>query len=374
MKTLFYLSVIILVVTSACTTNLHFGTQGYDDVYYNPDSKTTSSIIVEKNDVNKDKSSYEETYNSEFNNQLSKDIEGYTEETDYYYDNNQTSEEYYDEDGSYIVNNYYGDYYEDDGYYGSYSHQFTRFGHYYYPSHYYDPYWSPYWGWNSGWYIGYSYNPWYYPYWGYSPWYHNSWHNGYWHGYNDGLWAGGGYNDGLANNVFSDTYYGPRIPASGNGSSSTSTGRVPETNENGARIGTHNTKPVTNTNTTSRIDEGKTPTVAIDNNNAIIRTPAAHSSSSSSRIDNTKPLEAKPTTSVGKEINRENRPSLQIDPSTSARVVDNTNSSKSRTNNEVRPYNKPEYNSRTNYNVKPTRNNANVNSSSRTNNNNSTTR
>jgi hypothetical protein len=181
-------------------------------------------------------------------------LDGYSTVDDYYpeggYSAQRTteadrpySEQYVDENGNTVINNYYGDYYEDDNNF-DYSARINRFhrnnwGWSYYDPFYtnmyyytYDPfywgtsiyvgYWPSYsWGWNSwGWNDGWGWNNgwgWNSPY--YSPACYGGWNYGwggsYWNGYNNGYWNG--FNDGLAHGGYYNTYdgysgiyYGPR--------------------------------------------------------------------------------------------------------------------------------------------------------------------
>lgn len=150
--------------------------------------------------------------------------EGYTPEEN----SNQTySEQYVDENGNNVTNNYYGDYYEDGNDY-SYASRINRFHRPMYNYGYYNPYYTnmyyynndPYY-WGTSIYIGYqpSYS------WGYSGWGWNygwGWNSpyyspacyggGYGYGYGGSYWGGNnhgynhGFNDGLAYGGYYNTY------------------------------------------------------------------------------------------------------------------------------------------------------------------------
>lgn len=137
---------------------------------------------------------------------------------------NGNADQSYTSDGKTIINNYYGDDYDDDemGYYSTRINRFHRSYvgfNYYSPAFcgvYYDPFFSP--GWNFGIGFGYSYgyydpffnpfyNPWYSPfspYYGFGGWggygnydaYRWGYNNGYWDGRNDNGYYGGGYYNG----------------------------------------------------------------------------------------------------------------------------------------------------------------------------------
>ncbi|MDP6909264.1 MAG: hypothetical protein QF371_07155, partial [Flavobacteriales bacterium] len=173
-------------------------------------------------------------------------LDGYSTVDDYYPEdgytgNNPQTEQYVDEDGNTIINNYYGDDYDDSDFgYAARINRFHRpiYGYNYYDSYYtnmywytYDPYyygtsiymnsWNPYfgyswspwysnwgwtygWGWNSPFYTPACYNGWNY---GYGGGYWNGYNHGYWNGFNDGLAYGGYYNTYDGN---SGIYYGHR--------------------------------------------------------------------------------------------------------------------------------------------------------------------
>jgi hypothetical protein len=174
-------------------------------------------------------------------------LDGYSTVDDYYpeggYNQNISttepySEQYADENGNGVTNNYYGNYYEDDNDF-SYSSRIRRFhrnnswGYYdpWYTNMYYynyDPFFwgtsiyigyrpSFSWGWNSGWGWNSTFG-WNQPY-GYPACYGgNGWgwgNGGYWNGYNNG--CNNGFNDGLATGGYYNTfdsnsgiYYGHR--------------------------------------------------------------------------------------------------------------------------------------------------------------------
>ena len=175
-------------------------------------------------------------------------LDGYSTVDDYYPEEGYTapsnsnqpySEQYVDENGNNITNNYYGDYYEDNDYaYASRIRRFHRFnngwGYYdpWYTNMYYynyDPFfWGtsiyvgawPSWGWNYGWGwntwgVGFGWNSWGWNNcwgggwngWGWNSPYWNGYNNGYWNGFNDGLAYGGYYN---TYDPYSGIYYGPR--------------------------------------------------------------------------------------------------------------------------------------------------------------------
>lgn len=182
-----------------------------------------------------------------------------------------SQESYVDENGRTVVNNYYGDVYEDDG--GYYSTRIQRFHRpfggfgYYSPAYcgfYNDPFWNPGWnigfGWSTGfgpsWGIGYGwgigmpygyydpffnpwFNPWNNPYYGFGGWGFNnpySWgyRDGYWDGRNDGgYWNGGGFGRGGSRNT---VIRGPR-PNRG-GTVSTAGGRTVPSRESSPSTGT----------------------------------------------------------------------------------------------------------------------------------------
>ena len=177
-------------------------------------------------------------------------LDGYSTVDDYYNEEEYTpaennpnqpySEQYVDESGNNVTNNYYGDYYEDDDDY-EYASRINRFHRPMYNYGYYDPYYTNmyyynndpfYWG--TSIYIGYQssffWNRYSLGWWGYgnNP-YGFGWNNGfgtpacyggggwfggggnYWNGYNngfnDGLVYGGYYNTFDSN---SGIYYGHR--------------------------------------------------------------------------------------------------------------------------------------------------------------------
>ncbi len=169
-------------------------------------------------------------------------LDGYSTADDYYpeegyvsEDNGSSqnySEQYVDENGNNVTNNYYGDYYEDDNDY-SYSSRIRRFHNYNSSWGYYDPWYTnmyyytydPFF-WGTSIYIGYR--PSYYsnlncgfgntygygygyggfgwnsPYGGYPACYggygYGGINNGYWNGYNNG------FNDGLSYGGYYNTY------------------------------------------------------------------------------------------------------------------------------------------------------------------------
>jgi len=168
-------------------------------------------------------------------------LDGYSTVDDYYPEGgySQTngsqqpySEQYVDENGNNVTNNYYGDYYEDDNDY-AYSSRIRRFhrnnsawGYYdpWYTNMYYynyDPFywgtsiyvgaWPNYgWGWNNcGWNGGFGWNNGWNNGWGWNggfgmPACYGGWGGGYWNGYNNGYWNG--YYDGLAQGGYYNTY------------------------------------------------------------------------------------------------------------------------------------------------------------------------
>ncbi len=164
-------------------------------------------------------------------------LDGYSTVDDYYPEDGNTgnapqSEQYVDEEGNTVINNYYGDDYDDSDFgYAARINRFHRpvYGYSYYDSYYtnlywytYDPYyygssiygnsWCPYYG--NSWSPWYSYGGWSYG-WGwnnpyYTPAYYGGWNYGYggsyWNGYNNGYWNG--YNDGLASGGYYNTYDG----------------------------------------------------------------------------------------------------------------------------------------------------------------------
>ena len=188
-------------------------------------------------------------------------LDGYSTVDDYYPEGGYTSsnrqqqpysEQYVDENGNNITNNYYGDYYEDSDYF--YASRIRRFHRNYGAWGYYDPFYTnmyyynydpffwgtsiyvgawPYygwgwnnWGWNSGfgWNYGLGWNSgwgWYggfgmpacYGGWGGGYW--NGYNNGYWHGFNNGLAYGGYFNTFDTN---SGIYYGHRGSSVSSGS------------------------------------------------------------------------------------------------------------------------------------------------------------
>lgn len=194
-------------------------------------------------------------------------LDGYStyDQDDYYQpqNNNQqgapSSQQYVDENGdTYITNNYYGDYYEDDYdyFYASRINRFHRpiWGFGYYDPFYTNMYWYNYdpfffgtsiyagwgwggfyrpwgWGWNTGFGWGGWYNNWGWNGWGYSPYCYSGWgmggygmgynmgyNHGYWNGYYDGLAMGGmGYYNTY--DVNSGIYYGHRAGSGSNGGS-----------------------------------------------------------------------------------------------------------------------------------------------------------
>lgn len=192
-------------------------------------------------------------------------LDGYSTVDDYYPEEGYTSqsnanqpysEQYVDENGNNITNNYYGDYYEDDNDY-FYSSRIRRFhrsnnawGYYdpWYTNMYYynyDPfYWGtsiyvggwPYygWGWNNwGWGGGFGWNGGWNNGWGWNggfgtPACYGGWGGGYWNGYNNGYWNG--YYDGMAHGGYYNTfdsnsgiYYGHR-GSTGNAGNTIGTG------------------------------------------------------------------------------------------------------------------------------------------------------
>lgn len=197
-------------------------------------------------------------------------LDGYSTVDDYYQDGRATSmqnsnqartEQYVDESGNNITNNYYGDYYEDNNDY-DYAARINRFHRPIYGSGYYDPFytnmyyynydpffwgtsiyigyrpsywfgwnnwgWNNGWGWNSGWGWngGWGMNggwgfPACYGGYGFGGNYWNGYNNGYWNGFSDGLAYGGYYNTFDQN---SGIYYGPRGSAATSGSTTSTIG------------------------------------------------------------------------------------------------------------------------------------------------------
>lgn len=169
---------------------------------------------------------------------------------------NGSTDQSYSSDGKTIINNYYGDVYEDDdmGYYSTRIRRFHRSYvgfNYYSPAFcgiYYDPFYSP--GWNFGIGFGYSYgyydpffnpfyNPWYSPYspyYGYGGWggygnydaYRWGYNNGYWDGRNDNGYNGGGYYGGGRGGSKNTIIRGPRPTRGGTVSSAGGNRLAPE--------------------------------------------------------------------------------------------------------------------------------------------------
>lgn len=173
-------------------------------------------------------------------------LDGYSTVDDYYPEEGYVaesnssepySEQYVDENGNNITNNYYGDYYEDDNDY-FYSSRIRRFHRNYGGWGYYDPWytnmyyynydpffwgtsinvgfwpnygWGSGFGWNTGWNNGWGWNGGFY---GTPACYGGGWYgyggnywNGYNNGFNDGLAYGGYYN---TFDSYSGIYYGHR--------------------------------------------------------------------------------------------------------------------------------------------------------------------
>lgn len=186
----------------------------------------------------------DEVFVEEIAAQAQEPAEQYYEDIDYtdgYYDENYSdSQARTDGQGNtYITNNYYGDYYENDyttrlnRFYTPYS----GFG-YYSPCYggYYDPWYGyggmsisigwgwgyPYYGYGGGYWGGgywgggypyYGWNSWYWGYPGYG--YGAGYNHGYWNGYNNGYWNG--YYDGYYGGDYygGGYYYGPRRESGG---------------------------------------------------------------------------------------------------------------------------------------------------------------
>ena len=210
------------LMTSACSSSLQISGGNIDDLYYWPgdnppvyageelpnigsNTKTANEDMLIISEVEKGKDG-----TNTLNNYIYSD-----DEPDWYSDVQARNIEIinssdqdtliipYEDDGTYIVNNYYMD---DNDYY--YSNR-LRFFH---DSYYYDPYWNfTYnWGWGSYYYSPYSrWNSWYWNPWGYSsmgwydPWYYNSW--GYYNPWYYGSYYG--YNSWY-HPYYSHNYYG----------------------------------------------------------------------------------------------------------------------------------------------------------------------
>jgi hypothetical protein len=259
-------SIILLTSCSSYTINT-YGTSE-DDLYYSKnDARTRTPIYHEEIKVQDMSGANTSNYADQDQQNNSVNYSSYTPSNDAY--NNSQNPNYsqpsqesgVDENGRTIVNNYYGDVYEDDG--GIYSTRIQRFHRpfggfgYYSPAYcgfYNDPFWNPGWniglgfnngfgpGWNMGWGIGMGwgmgwgngfydpffdpwFNPFFSPYYGFGGWGNNPYNwgyrDGYWDGRNDnGNWNGGFGRGGSRNTVIR----GPR-PSRG-GTVSTAGGRT----------------------------------------------------------------------------------------------------------------------------------------------------
>lgn len=236
---IFTMSSILLMSCSSYTINTHSSTQ--DDLYFSKsDADNKPEVVynpeVQVQDMSKaNTSSYTEeniqNSNANYQNYNSNNSQGNTTNQNPNYSTQQVSpneqESYVDENGRTIVNNYYGDVYDDgDSYYSTrirrFHRPYTGFT-YYSPAYcgfYADPFWGSGWnigigysyGWGSNWAFNYGfnygfgfdpffdpwfspwYNPWMSPYYGFGGWNSYAWgyRNGYWDGRNDnGYWNGG---------------------------------------------------------------------------------------------------------------------------------------------------------------------------------------
>ncbi len=231
MKTNISLLIVGSILTVSCsTTNMTYTSpNSTDDLYYSKADAKAEPIFHEEVQVQDmspaNSSRYGEEpqvqnpssqnyYNQEQNNTSNPNTQNPNYSTN--------SESYTDENGKTVINNYYGDVYEDDG--GYYSTRIQRFHRpfvgfgYYSPAYcgfYNDPFWSPGWsigfgysyGWGASWNMGFNYgwydpfyspwyDPWYNPWYGYGGWggynaYRWGYRDGYWDGRNDGNWYNG---------------------------------------------------------------------------------------------------------------------------------------------------------------------------------------
>jgi hypothetical protein len=257
------LSSIVLSSCSSYTINTYGGSE--DDLYYSKsDARNDAPIFHEEVQVQDMSKANTSSYTEQDQQNTSGNYSNYN----YTNDNQNGStvnpnyatqqESYVDENGKTIINNYYGDVYDDEG--GYYSTRIQRFHRpyggfgYYSPAYcgfYNDPFWNS--GWNIGfgysygfgpsWSIGYGwgigmgygfydpffdpwFNPYFSPYYGFGGWGNNAYNwgyrDGYWDGRNDnGYWNNGGFGRGGNRNT---VIRGPR-PSRG-GTVSTAGGRT----------------------------------------------------------------------------------------------------------------------------------------------------
>jgi hypothetical protein len=204
---------LIALIASACSTSVQMTGRYVDDLYYWPgdapleeaeavlpsigtdDKKIDNDMLIisevgkdDKGNKTLDNYIYAEDEPDWYKNVQAQNIETINKAE------NDTIIIPAEDDGTYIVNNYYLD---DNNYY-SYSDRIRRFHNPYY----YDPFWNnsfyggwndPFYSWNypyssyySGW-NSWGWDPWYNS-WGYSPYCYNSWYGGY------NSWYGGYYN------------------------------------------------------------------------------------------------------------------------------------------------------------------------------------
>ncbi len=264
------ISSMVLSSCSSYTINT-FGTKD-DDLYFSKkDAQFSGPIYNEEVRVNDLSPANSSSYSNQDQQNTSANYSNYTPSNNNDYSNqsnqnynNGSQERSIDENGQTVVNNYYGDVYEDNG--GYFSTRIQRFHRpmlgfgYYSPAYcgfYNDPFWNPGWnigfGWSNGfgpsWGVGYGwgfgggfydpffnpwFDPWFSPYYGFGGWGFNNpyawgYRNGYWDGRNDaGFWNGGNAWGGNRNTVIR----GPR-PGRG-GIVSTAGGRTVPTREVGS--------------------------------------------------------------------------------------------------------------------------------------------
>jgi hypothetical protein len=306
--------------------------QTNDDLYYRP-SKKTENFRAEKtidHYTNSDKPYEEPPFSSPENGQSDATANAGNHVTNNGNDNSQqrkgiSTSEYDDGYGNtYVTNNYYGDYYNND--YPSYTARINRFyrpaiGWGYYNC-YFDPFWDPWWGWNGwGFQPGFSISfgwgwPWWYGGWGWNwgwGWGWNSWAwnwgwywgNPYWNGYFHGYWNG--FYDGLYGNYWNTNwwagananpnrfYYGPRrmaAPVQDNNNATVNAGDVntprvikselPAVNDNNRAITTNrytrDVKPIQSygpgrTPESYSINKNKSDLRPSDSDNSIVSQP-----------------------------------------------------------------------------------------------------
>lgn len=282
MKTAIFPIFLVLILISACTTT--YNSYNYSDPNYLTADEFQETIIYEKNV-------------SVFEEEIDKD--------------SSISEE-----GN-IVNNYYGDYYEDesqyDFYYSSRIRRFHRpyYNYGYYGNYYTNSYWytgNPYhcgtsiyytYGWSSPYhydYWGYGYyNPFYYSY--YTPYYYGGYYNNHYHGHGYYNW-GNTYN---TSSTSTDYVFGHRGSFSGGNRHQT------------VKINSNNLSQLNNPNTN------------------IIKNDTKRNISNSGNIDKTIPTKVNPKNNTIKTNNITNEKSNKNNV-----TKNNINRNKSKSNNSTK--------------------------------------